>query len=217
MESKTSKGRPKVVLEKIENEEARKVSFSKRRGGLFKKAMELHTLCGAETAIVVFSPSGKPYSIGHPSVEAVTNRFLGENSTPEPSYVGAYRDTKLQKLNEEYGELLDQLETEKNKAEKHKEEMEADQNQPWWEQPIENLEFQQLELLHATYQNLMNKTEAQMNQNKVFISNSIPSFGPQMYPINALGGSHYEANPHPNSTAVVTWGYPTGFGGAGKY
>ncbi|KAK9178208.1 hypothetical protein WN943_027398 [Citrus x changshan-huyou] len=33
-------------------------------------------------AIMVVSPSGEPYSFGHPSIEAVANRFLGLNQPP---------------------------------------------------------------------------------------------------------------------------------------
>ncbi|KAL0422050.1 UNVERIFIED_CONTAM: Agamous-like MADS-box protein [Sesamum latifolium] len=56
---------------KIENETNLQVTFSKRRAGLFKKASELSTLCGAETALLVFSPGNKVHSFGHPNVEAI--------------------------------------------------------------------------------------------------------------------------------------------------
>ncbi|KAJ3672557.1 hypothetical protein LUZ60_007278 [Juncus effusus] len=73
-------GRQKIEIKKIENEEARQVCLSKRRSGLFKKASELSTLCGAEIGIVVFSQAGKAFSFGHPSVDAVADRFLFPNS-----------------------------------------------------------------------------------------------------------------------------------------
>ncbi|CAA6657720.1 unnamed protein product [Spirodela intermedia] len=60
------------------------VSFSKRRSGLFKKAAELAILCGAEIAAVVFSPAGKPFSFGHPSVEAIADRLLAEDAAGGP-------------------------------------------------------------------------------------------------------------------------------------
>lgn len=59
-EEKKSMGRQKIEIKRIEKEEARQVCFSKRRAGVFKKAHELSVLCGAEIAIVVFSPAGKP-------------------------------------------------------------------------------------------------------------------------------------------------------------
>ncbi|KAJ0010209.1 hypothetical protein Pint_33607 [Pistacia integerrima] len=54
-----SKGRQKVEMVKMPNESNLQVTFSKRRSGLFKKASELCTLCGAEVALVVFSPGKK--------------------------------------------------------------------------------------------------------------------------------------------------------------
>ncbi|KAG6469137.1 MADS-box transcription factor 34-like [Zingiber officinale] len=52
-------GRGKVVLKRIENKINRQVTFSKRRGGLLKKAHELSVLCDVEVAAIVFSSSGR--------------------------------------------------------------------------------------------------------------------------------------------------------------
>nr|AIZ95403.1 MADS7 [Apostasia odorata] len=73
---KASSGRRKIEIKKIENEDARHVSFSKRRSGLFTKACDLATLCGVELALVVYSAAGNPYSFGSPTVESVVDRFL---------------------------------------------------------------------------------------------------------------------------------------------
>ena len=54
-------GRGKVELKRIENPTSRQVTFSKRRNGLLKKALELSILCDAEVALLIFSPSGKAY------------------------------------------------------------------------------------------------------------------------------------------------------------
>ena len=51
--------RKKIPIKKIDNINARQVTFSKRRKGLFKKAQELSTLCDAEIALIVFSATGK--------------------------------------------------------------------------------------------------------------------------------------------------------------
>ncbi|KAL8530450.1 hypothetical protein ACS0TY_007478 [Phlomoides rotata] len=53
-------------MEKIENEKNLQVTFSKRCAGVFKKASELNTLCGAESAVVVFTPGKRAHSYGHP-------------------------------------------------------------------------------------------------------------------------------------------------------
>ncbi|KAB1221360.1 Agamous-like MADS-box protein AGL61 [Morella rubra] len=75
-------GRRKIEMKMVKDNNCRQVTFSKRRTGLFKKANELATLCGADVAIVVFSPGGKPFSFGHPSVGSVSDRFL---STQDPN------------------------------------------------------------------------------------------------------------------------------------
>nr|KYP63060.1 MADS-box protein JOINTLESS [Cajanus cajan] len=51
--------RKKIPIKKIDNINARQVTFSKRRKGLFKKAQELSTLCDAEIALIVFSATSK--------------------------------------------------------------------------------------------------------------------------------------------------------------
>ncbi|KAI9153138.1 hypothetical protein LWI28_006588 [Acer negundo] len=52
-------GRGRVVLKRIENKISRQVTFSKRRGGLLKKAHEISVLCEADVALIVFSTKGK--------------------------------------------------------------------------------------------------------------------------------------------------------------
>ncbi|XP_020221887.1 agamous-like MADS-box protein AGL29 [Cajanus cajan] len=69
-------GRRKIEIATVKDPNTRQVTFSKRRTGLFKKANELSILCGAEIAILVFSIGNKPYSFGHPSVEAVVAKYL---------------------------------------------------------------------------------------------------------------------------------------------
>ncbi|ESR34585.1 hypothetical protein WN944_024361 [Citrus x changshan-huyou] len=69
-------------MKKIENKDDRMITLSKRRSGIYKKASELVTLTSTEIGIVVSSLSGKPYSFGHPSIEAVVNRILGLTQPP---------------------------------------------------------------------------------------------------------------------------------------
>ncbi|KAJ4962727.1 hypothetical protein NE237_022666 [Protea cynaroides] len=70
-------GRQKIEIKKNNRKSSLNTTFSKRRAGLFKKANELCILCGAEIAIIVFSPGGvKVFSFGHPSMETVLGKFL---------------------------------------------------------------------------------------------------------------------------------------------
>jgi hypothetical protein len=54
---KVGRWRGRREMRRIEDTTSRQVTFSKRRGGLFKKARELSVLCDAEVALVVFSTS----------------------------------------------------------------------------------------------------------------------------------------------------------------
>nr|XP_016469680.1 PREDICTED: agamous-like MADS-box protein AGL62 [Nicotiana tabacum] len=95
--AKRSKGRQKVDMVKMQNESNLQVTFSKRRAGLFKKASDLCTLCGAEVALVVFSPGKKVYSFGHPRVDLVVDRFLTRNSHNQ--LIVAHRNASVRDLN----------------------------------------------------------------------------------------------------------------------
>ncbi|XP_022720943.1 agamous-like MADS-box protein AGL29 [Durio zibethinus] len=109
-------GRRKIEMEIVKNSSSRQVTFSKRRSGLFKKANELAILCGAQVAIVVFSPGGKPFSFGHPSVEAVAQRFLYQDAKPKvsiPGQVECQQESQVEKLGQQLNGLLKQLQAEK--------------------------------------------------------------------------------------------------------
>ncbi|KAJ1686161.1 hypothetical protein LUZ63_017551 [Rhynchospora breviuscula] len=82
---KISKGRQKIEIKRIEHEESRQVTFSKRRSGLFKKACELSILCGSHVAVIIFSPAKKPFSFIHPDVPSVIDRYLLPQSS-QPHY-----------------------------------------------------------------------------------------------------------------------------------
>lgn len=122
-----SMGRQKIEIRRIESEEARQVCFSKRRAGLFKKASELSILCGAEVAAVVFSPAGKAFSFGHPSVESLLDRFLASSSSSPPGAgagLATGGDTRaVAELNRQYGELQALLDAEKARREHAEEAM----------------------------------------------------------------------------------------------
>ncbi|KAJ9568398.1 hypothetical protein OSB04_004364 [Centaurea solstitialis] len=71
-------GRGKVELKRIENPTNRQVTFSKRRDGLLKKAIELSILCDAEVALLVFSPSGKAYNFSSHDMDRTIRRYRNE-------------------------------------------------------------------------------------------------------------------------------------------
>lgn len=79
--SPMGKGKRKIAIEKIVNEQSRMVTFSKRRKGLFKKAQELNSKTGSSIALLVLSKAGRPYVYGAPSFDSVADQFLSSNST----------------------------------------------------------------------------------------------------------------------------------------
>ncbi|MBA0696359.1 hypothetical protein Goari_002915, partial [Gossypium aridum] len=46
---------------------------------IYQKISEISTLCGGEIVFIIFSPTGKPYSFCHPSVESVLKRLWNPN------------------------------------------------------------------------------------------------------------------------------------------
>ncbi|KAE9615463.1 putative transcription factor MADS-type1 family [Lupinus albus] len=75
-------GRGRVQLKRIENKINRQVTFSKRRGGLLKKAHEISVLCDAEVALIVFSNKGKLF-------EYATDSWLKSKSRQKPHYLSS--------------------------------------------------------------------------------------------------------------------------------
>ncbi|KAL3616924.1 hypothetical protein CASFOL_039318 [Castilleja foliolosa] len=122
-----SLGRQKIQMKLIEDENARTVSFSKRRSGLFKKAAEFSVLCGAQVAIILFSLSGRAYSFGHPTVESVINRL--RNGNPMPNWQEAQdmeaRSARIAELRESCDRKNKALEKKKRRAKELKAALES--------------------------------------------------------------------------------------------
>ncbi|CAH8328894.1 unnamed protein product [Eruca vesicaria subsp. sativa] len=145
-----SKGRQKIEMTKMKNENNLQVTFSKRRSGLFKKSSELCTLCGAEIVIIVFSPGKKVYSFGHPNVNHVIDRFLNINP-PHPHQHNdmqlneAHRNAVVRDHNNHLTQVTEEFEVEKKKNDdlkKKKKDSKMPRN--WWEEPIEKFNLSQL-------------------------------------------------------------------------
>ncbi|XP_044437341.1 MADS-box transcription factor 23 [Triticum aestivum] len=69
--------RRKTVIERIEDTTSRQVTFSKRKGGLFKKARELGVLCDAQVGILLFSNTGRLYEYSNSTsgVNSIIERY----------------------------------------------------------------------------------------------------------------------------------------------
>ncbi|KAH6833765.1 hypothetical protein C2S53_009774 [Perilla frutescens var. hirtella] len=141
-------------MAKIENETNLQVTFSKRRAGVFKKASELSTLCGAESAVVVFSPGNKPHSFGHPNVETVANRFLNAGNTDrnQPAnsaeqLIMAHGEAAMHQRNHELIAIEAQLEREKLRKKELDELAKTNQGSSSTPPQLDQLNYEQLNQL----------------------------------------------------------------------
>ncbi|XP_017225099.2 agamous-like MADS-box protein AGL62 [Daucus carota subsp. sativus] len=154
-----SKGRQKIVMAKMSKESNLRVTFSKRRSGLFKKASELSTLCGVEIAIVVFSPGKRVFSFGHPNVEQIFDKFLdaqnpGPTNSTSLQLVQALRSARARLLNTQLSELLNHLEKQKQQGEELMKLRKQGQDMFWWEASVDDLGFEQLDMLKRGMEDL---------------------------------------------------------------
>ncbi|XP_076917968.1 agamous-like MADS-box protein AGL62 [Bidens hawaiensis] len=148
---KTTKGRKKIEIKKIEEANSRQVTFSKRRTGLFKKASELCILTGAQVAIIVTSPGGRVFAFGHPKVETVVDRYLNNNNnnnnaTTSTGYNNQYSSPPplpAQEFNQHYTEVSRELEAEKKRREMIPS---SSSSLPWFERPTEGMDVGELDL-----------------------------------------------------------------------
>ncbi|KAK2659242.1 hypothetical protein Ddye_005775 [Dipteronia dyeriana] len=156
-------GRKKIEMKLVKDKASRQVTFSKRRNGVFRKANELVTLCAAEVAIVAFSPGGKPFSFGHPSVEDVSQRFLNADSMPKPHGDDPKQEGGMQELNQELTEVLKQLEIEKKRG-KALDKALADQSTCIFKKPITQLNKDELMNLKTALEKLHEDVKSQVSE-----------------------------------------------------
>ncbi|KAI3748580.1 hypothetical protein L6452_11742 [Arctium lappa] len=181
---KKTKGRQKIEMTKIVDQKSLAVTFSKRHHGLLSKANELSTLCGVDLAIIIFSPTKKPISFGHPSVEAIIDRYLEQLPPPNPSmsqFMESYRNANIQELSRQLTNMTAQLDVEKKTAEELDRIKKARQDRNWWDAPIETLSIDQLEKLKVGMLELKKNSEMQAERLMAEAANTttpiIPRFG----------------------------------------
>ncbi|XP_022883571.1 agamous-like MADS-box protein AGL62 [Olea europaea var. sylvestris] len=81
---KETKGKRKIEIQKIDKKTSLRGALSKRRKGLFKKAMETHLLCSTDVAILIQSPGNKFFTFGEPSLKSILPQcqFLDDAHNP---------------------------------------------------------------------------------------------------------------------------------------
>lgn len=149
----------------VKDNSSRQVTFSKRRTGLFKKANELATLCGAEVAIVVFSPGGKPFSFGHPTVDSVSDRFLLNQDQEVPSVkarAGSSKNAKVDRLNQQLVDVMKRLQAEKKKAQSLDQNVKKAKAPQTCQTQINELSLHELEKLKGSMEELRENVKARV-------------------------------------------------------
>ncbi|KAI3445859.1 hypothetical protein Pfo_002524 [Paulownia fortunei] len=193
---KKGKGRQKINIAKLENETNRQVTFSKRRAGLFKKASELSTLCGVESAVVVFSPGNKAHSFGHPNVDTIATRFLNQNplsrSDTHPLLL-AHNNAVMNQKNQELTNLEGQVELERKRKQEHDNMRKASQGQNWCPPRIDELNYQQLDQLKRSVLSFKQNFETKV-QNATSLGNPYVQHGSN--PDAGTGGRLPWTNPN---------------------
>ncbi|XP_030518671.1 agamous-like MADS-box protein AGL62 [Rhodamnia argentea] len=167
MAGRQTRGRQRIDMKRIENENDRLITFSKRRSGIYKKSNELVTLCGAQVGVAVFSPAGKPFSFAHPSIDAVANWFLNRNPPPNDrshALVESYRRVRLNELNQRQEELINQIQAEQARNEVLKRLTEGKRDAAWWEAPIEELNREELYQMKARMEDLRRTLQKSIDQ-----------------------------------------------------
>nr|GMC65223.1 agamous-like MADS-box protein AGL61 [Ipomoea batatas] len=155
-----TRGRQRVPLDRIENEVQRLVTFSKRRTGLFKKASEISTLCGTEIAMVVFSPSGKPFSFGNPDMNRVLTKYFGEIPNREANVpehiIRAHQEEKMRAMTSQINVLEAQIDEEKMVDQALRE---AEKGRP----SISDLQLPELQLMKQKMETLLIQVTEKLN------------------------------------------------------
>lgn len=107
--------RGKTQLKRIENRASRQVTFSKRRGGLRKKAHELSVLCDVEVALIVFSPSGRLYEFASASMQKTLERYKASTKDKTSSPTAQQDIEKIKADAEGLSQKLEALEAYRRK------------------------------------------------------------------------------------------------------
>ncbi|XP_021639354.1 agamous-like MADS-box protein AGL61 [Hevea brasiliensis] len=180
---KKSRGRQKIEIKKVEKENSRYVTFSKRKNGIFKKATELSTLCGADVAVILFSEHGKVFSCGNPNVEKVLDRYLAEKEEKScileiGSNGSGVTQTTLQER--DYKKSLSRLEEMKRAFTMISKNSNMNKGEFWWDLPIDNMEKEELESyresLEELKKNVMTRIEGMAAHNAAGESSIINQF-----------------------------------------
>ncbi|CAA0806757.1 Agamous-like MADS-box protein AGL62 [Striga hermonthica] len=152
---RTSQGRQKIAIAKIEDKNRRQVTFSKRRPGIFRKASELCVLTGAEVAVVVHSEGKRVFTFGHPAADSVIDRFLSGGGAADAGESRPPREMEAR-----YAGLCAELEAERRRQEAIGAEAAAGGGEFWWDAAVDGMGVEDMEQYAAALEELTRKAAA---------------------------------------------------------
>ncbi|CAK9329316.1 unnamed protein product [Citrullus colocynthis] len=197
---KKTLGRQKIEIKKLEKKSSKQVTFSKRRAGLFKKAGELSVLCGAEVAIIVFSPNDKVFCFGHPDVDVLLDRYLTGNLSP-PKRAESY--IPVAEFNRDFADFALEFEAEKKRAAELIRAAEDSRKNGgfWWQEAVEGMRLEELKEFRSALMDLRAKVAERVEKlTAVRIGGPLlPALPPPPQPMTSssfhLAGNHQQLPP----------------------
>ncbi|CAL1400651.1 unnamed protein product [Linum trigynum] len=174
--AKKTRGRQKIAMQRIVNNDDRMVTFSKRRSGLYKKANELATLCGADVALLIFSQAGRACSFGSPSIEPVAHRFLDRPGPPLPRFEEAQRRAKINELCQRHDEVVEQVDALKARQGDLRKVMTWRKARlDWWEIPVGEMNRDQLRVSEFLFGEVAAALDEKVKENNYNNNNNFGS------------------------------------------
>ncbi|KDO39167.1 hypothetical protein CISIN_1g042472mg [Citrus sinensis] len=136
-----------------------------------------HKIIPKQQSLLEHHRSGRPFSFGHPSIEAAANRFVGLNQPANDNthpLVEVHRQVRINELNQRHNELLCQLNEEKEWETMVKQMRTGKESQPcWWETPVDELNHQELLQMGATIDDLHKTFLSKLNEKTANASSSM--------------------------------------------
>ncbi|KAM7493176.1 hypothetical protein LguiB_027785 [Lonicera macranthoides] len=136
-------------MKKITKDEDLPVTFARRKAGIYKKASELCILCDTDIAMVIFSPSRKPYSFASPNMRSICDRLFKQNPPPNPNQANmeAQKVERINALIQELNCLKLRSEAEKERGKRLDEMLATHTKKGWWESSFDDLSKEEVRVL----------------------------------------------------------------------
>ncbi|CAN1768438.1 Agamous-like MADS-box protein AGL62 [Linum perenne] len=159
---KKTKGKQKIPMRTIEKDSEKKITFSKRRGGIYKKASELVSLTACEIGFLVFSPTGKALSFAHPSFDHIAKRFPGHGQPERPLLpynMEGPRQVRINQLTETYNDTLEVFDTNQSKVVTLKGLIAGKPTNNWWNRSIDDVVPEEIQEFENVVLEVFNRVE----------------------------------------------------------